>query len=70
MFTLKVRVVQNLPLRSKQALESIKELRRLEHSPSQVLNWMDKAGMNYQKAGQIPAVNAITKKNSIMIFDL
>jgi transposase len=46
---------KNPPLSTTQAIVSIKELTQLERSPSQVRNWMRKAGMNYQKTAQIPA---------------
>jgi transposase len=52
---LETHFIQNPPLSSKQAIHSIKELTSIERSPSQVRNWMNKAGMRYQKTGQIPA---------------
>ena len=47
--------LQNPPLSSKEAIHNIKELTNLVRSPTQVRNWMHKAGMSYQKTGQIPA---------------
>lgn len=52
---LETHFLQNPPLSSKEAIQSIKELTTISRSPSQVRNWMNKAGMSYQKTGQIPA---------------